>query len=275
MSTHFQAFYRLKGAGETVVLVPGLTRTKDHWLDFFDLMASDYQVLIFDPRGLGANPMSPALVSSVESYAADLIRLLDQLGLQKVHIMGVSLGGMIALACARDYPSRVHSISVVNTSIGTRSRLTLRGYLGVWASIFTLSKRKLTERITGMVLGSTPDADRKRKIVDRLYEIEKQRKIRLVSFLGQIFAALRFRPLTSLLKIEVPTLVVKGSQDQFVPPLNSDDVAKWVPGAQLVSMATAGHEPMFDEPHELKRVLTQWIEKTIQNRARQNERRPL
>ena len=107
--------YELEGSGTPLVLTHGLGDDLRFWDPLVARLAAHHAVLRWDVRGFGASakpagPYSPAL------FAADLAALLDALGLDRVHLGGISMGGVIAQRFALDHPSRLRSLILVSTS---------------------------------------------------------------------------------------------------------------------------------------------------------------
>src|SRR5580692_2489424 len=111
-----QLNYRLEGDGaETIVLVNGLADDLDTWaLQVDDFLAAGYRVLRFDNRGIGASS-APAGPYSSAMLAADAKALVDSLGVTDFHLMGVSMGGMIAQEYALSYPADLRSVTFACT----------------------------------------------------------------------------------------------------------------------------------------------------------------
>ena len=109
-------YYEIHGEGEPVVLIAGLN--SDHTLyqklGIISRLAESYQVVAFDNRGVGRTdkPDSPY---SIEMMAEDTVGLLDVLGIKKVHLLGISMGGRIALALTLRHPERVKTLMLVST----------------------------------------------------------------------------------------------------------------------------------------------------------------
>ena len=103
---------------KTILLVNGLTRTKDHWLGFDEELAEEFNVIAIDPRGVGDTRAKIDWSHSIEQMVGDVKAVIDTVGLSKVNILGFSLGGMVAMDFAMRYPECTESIVVVNSSIG-------------------------------------------------------------------------------------------------------------------------------------------------------------
>jgi pimeloyl-ACP methyl ester carboxylesterase len=106
-------WYESQGAGEAVVLIGGLSSTVETWGRVADLLAERYRVIRPDNRGSGRTRLDPDDGDrSMAAFADDVRRLLDGLGLERVHLVGASMGGMIVQQFATTWPERLLSLTV-------------------------------------------------------------------------------------------------------------------------------------------------------------------
>ena len=111
-----QIYYEIAGEGEPVVLVHGFTLDTRMWDDQFDALSARYKVVRYDVRGYGKSSVPEE--GSPYSNAADLRGLLDHLDIEKAHVIGLSMGGSIAINFTLEYPERVTSLVPVDSSLG-------------------------------------------------------------------------------------------------------------------------------------------------------------
>ena len=88
-------YYEVHGSGYPLVLIRGLASNVDHWYFQVPAFSSLYSVVVFDNRGIGRSEM-PDLPFTISTMADDTVGLMDSLGIRKAHILGISMGGMIA-----------------------------------------------------------------------------------------------------------------------------------------------------------------------------------
>ena len=256
--------YQDQGQGEVIVLVNGLGRTYSHWLGFDQALAKNFRVISFDLRGVGTSMRPCTWQTSVEDMASDLIEVLDGLAIDKAHILGVSLGGMVAMACGIKYPQRCLSLTLINSSIGTKllgdQRISIQALAFLSRSIFNKPEPLVhAKKLTQLVLSSDcKDEDRMRLAFD-LARIENEQATDLSQVLKQSLAALRFRPLPKLAQMKVPTMIISGSDDRFVPQKNSQKIASFISHATTHVIEGGGHELTMDKAERILELQLAWI----------------
>ncbi|MCK5654501.1 MAG: alpha/beta fold hydrolase, partial [Dehalococcoidia bacterium] len=110
--------YAVHGQGEPLVLIQGLGGPRSGWIFQTRAFGKYYRVITFDNRGVGKSD-KPGGSYTVRTMADDTIALLDYLGVDKAHVLGISLGGMIAQEIAINYPERVRKLILACTAAET------------------------------------------------------------------------------------------------------------------------------------------------------------
>jgi pimeloyl-ACP methyl ester carboxylesterase len=108
-------YFEVAGSGHPMILIHGFTLDNRMWDDQFDTFALHYQVIRFDVRGFGKSAL-PTCESY--SYAADLKALIDHLGISHAYVLGLSLGGMIAIDFALEHPEATDALILADTALG-------------------------------------------------------------------------------------------------------------------------------------------------------------
>ena len=111
-------YYEIHGSGEPVVLIRGLGRWSEHWGGFDKRLAEHYKVIKFDSRGLGRSTAPLLPWNSMADLASDVVLILRTERIDSAHIVGTSLGGMVALEFAANHPEMTKSVTAINTSVG-------------------------------------------------------------------------------------------------------------------------------------------------------------
>lgn len=233
--------------GTPVVMLTHLAAVLDNWDPrIVDGLAARHHVIAFDNRGIGASSGSPS--SSMEEMAADAITFIKAKGLQKVDLLGFSLGGMVAQEVVLKDPQRVRRMVLAGTGpaggegisavAGVTFRDIARGFFtGQDAKQFLF----FTRTPAGIEAGKAFLARLKERTEDRDTDIS------VGAFLAQL-KALRVwgqKAPADLSVVRQPVLVVNGDQDRMVPTVNTHDLARRLPNSELIIYPDAGHGGAF------------------------------
>lgn len=253
--------YQVYGEGTPLVMLRGLGRTTRHWVGFDREMAKKFRVIVTDLRGMGETEVKHGLTDTVWDYADDLALVLDDAGLDSAHIMGVSLGGMATLATGLRYPHRTKSLMLVNSSIGGQKlpRITPDA-IGLLMKGILTRDNNLQPTLVDLLVGPDCPKDRRSQLVEAYNQIAREQGLYVNTVLKQLIAALRFDPRPYLADLKVPTMIVYGTDDRFVPTVNSQNLANVIPHAHLAVIPGAGHEISADKGEALAKTMTSWIE---------------
>lgn len=236
------AYERAGESGTPVVLIMGYGMPGSAWRHQVPVLAKHHRVLTFDNRGAG-DTASPAGVHSMRLYAEDTLALLDHVGFERVHVVGVSMGGMIAQELALRFRPRVASLSLVATHPGGLGAV-LPPRRGL--SLFVTAQRAgVTERVAALEQLLFPQAfldtcDRAwlRDVLRQDFGRPTPAKQRF----SQLSAVLRHRTASRLHALAgLPTLLVQPVQDVLVDPRHSERLQALIPGSRLVRYEDAGH----------------------------------
>lgn len=251
-------YYEVKGEGPPLVALRGLGRTIRHWLGFDDQLSEHFQVITFDFRGVGRTTASWGVGDSIFDSADDLFMILDELNIEAAHILGVSLGGMVALAAGISRPQRCLSVTVINTSIAgnRRPRLTLKALNAIGRGL--QNRDNMHMGLVDVLVGSDFPQEMRPQIAQKFAEIEKREGLFGKTVMKQIGSAARFHIKRKLRHFKPPLLIVFGTDDQFVPNIHSKKLFVQVPHARLHPIVGAGHELAIDHGDELIRVLKEF-----------------
>ena len=256
--------YEIEGAGEPLLLVMGLGEQLTTWPDELVAMfvAAGFRVIRFDNRDVGLSsaidwtPPSPvrAVASNLvgrtpdaayllDDMANDAAALLDALGIGSAHVVGVSMGGMIAQALSIGHPGRVRTLTSImsNTGDRTHGKPNVR-LMAKLARIGAPTRETAVERsieVTALISGPHYDAEAWRQLVAQNVE----RSFRPESLERQIAAIMASPDRTEALgRVTAPTLVVHGLLDPLVRPSGGLATARAVPDSRLVMYPDMAHD---------------------------------
>jgi pimeloyl-ACP methyl ester carboxylesterase len=243
-------YYREAGEGFPLMGIMGLGANSDWWSpDIVRELSADYRFVMPDNRGAGRTEC-PEENWTIENNADDTIALMDTLGIDKAHLLGVSMGGSIAQAIAINYPDRVEKLVLNCTLCGFTNGVTpcdeTMNMLGAFAT-GDLSLEE-TARKTTELLYSQHTFETKPELVEAFVQIYCLAPISQEGLMKQMTAGLRFDSLDRLKYIKAPTLILAGMDDILIPPENSDILYQNIPDARLMKFAPAAHGFLAEVP---------------------------
>ena len=253
--------YVLQGDGpETVVLLNGLADELGTWAyQTPALLDAGYRVLTFDNRGIGKTD-KPAGPYSSELMAADTKSLVDELGVTDFHLMGVSMGGMIAQAYALAYQGDLRSLTLGCTYAAPGpfcSRM-----FSLWADIAAIQGVPTVMRdVTLWAFTLAFFRDRETELAD--FETAMRYLDQPVSaYLAQLAVIQNHNTTADLGRVTVPTLVIAGEEDILIPTRLSHDLHDLIPGSTWATTA-GGHGCIWEYPEPFN---TRFVDFISENR---------
>jgi 3-oxoadipate enol-lactonase len=236
--------YSVEGRGEPFFLIMGFSGSKMAW--FFQRRAfrKHFQVVTFDNRGVGESG-KPTGPYSMQMFADDTVGLMDHLGIDKAHVLGVSMGGMIAQHIALSHPERVRKL-VLGCTFASRQGST--GHSAEYMQRIELSEDASDDELRQIDLKKLMGMVVSLAVNDRLLGMAVGPLLRIFAgrlategIRGQFEAILGHDTLERLPTIQAPTLVIVGAQDRLINPASSDVLADAIPGARLVKIESGSH----------------------------------
>lgn len=244
----FRMHYDTDGEGAPLLLVGGLASDRSEWMHQVPAFSERFLVVTFDNRGAGDSEVPPGPYATAQ-MADDAAALLAHLRLDRAHLLGVSLGGMIAQEIALRHPGRVDRLVLACTSPG--GEVSVRPSPEVLAAFARAPGGDREQEIRRTI----PFLYTERYRRERPEEVEafvRRRLAKPVSPEGQsaqLAAARGHSAGERLRRISAPTLVITGTADRIVPPVNSSRIAERIPGSRLVFLEGAPHR-LFAENAE-------------------------
>ena len=232
------------GEGDPLVLISGLGAKGTSWQPFLASASRHFQVLTFDNPGSGASPELSG-PTSIARLAGEVLRLLDALGVERAHLVGRSMGGMIAQELALRAPERVRRLALVSTT--GRVDVHLARVFELWAAMAEQGVAAALRQQSSLLwcLGGAALARDERV---RAYLDARARHDRPADYARQARACARHDALDRLGRLRLPTLVVGGCDDRLMPGHHSEALAAAIPGAQKIDIPAAGHLAYLEQP---------------------------
>jgi 3-oxoadipate enol-lactonase len=265
-----ELFYEAQGEGDPLLLIMGLAADSTAWLFQIPEFARHYRTIVFDNRGVGrsSKPRGPY---TIHEMADDAAALLDVLGLARAHVVGVSMGGMIAQELALRHPKRVRGLVLACTfpepDVETErqrqfslarfgGRVTATGETEI--DVSAVDPLMLFQHLLPRVFNQS-FIDRELPKLLQIFGGALQYGFSLEAILGQVEAIMGHRATDRLREITAPTLVITGDADLLVSPANSDVLARNIPGAKLVKVPGGSHGFNFETPDVFNREVIDFL----------------
>ncbi|HCW52128.1 MAG TPA: alpha/beta hydrolase [Clostridiales bacterium] len=243
-----EMYYEVMGHGRPLVMIMGLSGNCDWWdPQTLEELGRDFRILIFDNRDAGRTT-GPDTPYTIRDMALDTVGLMDRVGFEKAHVLGLSMGGMIAQELALGHPERVDRLVLGCTTPGTKGVAPSAEVLSeLLASREGLSLAEVAQRMIRLLF--TPEwveanADRLPEALARL----GAHPISSAGYARQLGAISSFDTLDRLRQIEASTLVLHGDRDILVPPENGRILAREIPDARLVILPDCAHGFVTERP---------------------------
>jgi 3-oxoadipate enol-lactonase len=240
--------YERSGAGPPLLLIMGMSGTALHWSEpFLELLRRDFDVIAYDHRGVGASTVLDGPVS-IRELAADAGGLLSALGIDSAHVMGISMGGMIAQELALADPERVRTLTLGCTYCGGEgSELTSQGVLQRLTEALMSGDRERALRV-GFEVNVSPAMAADEDVYAKFLDIGRRRAVAVPVVMAQMQACLAHDTNARLPALRMPTLVMHGTEDQLLPVENGRLIASRISGARLEIFEGVGHLFFWERP---------------------------
>jgi pimeloyl-ACP methyl ester carboxylesterase len=245
--------------GTPVVLVMGLGGDTTAWPLQLAALAPRHRVLVFDNRGAGRTD-APDVPYTTRGMAGDLLALLDVLGVERAHLLGLSLGGAVAQEAALADPDRFASLQLHATWAGPHP------YLAALVTAVRLARSQFDRESFYRTLSVWLFTPACFATQPELVELVVQRAthnphpVPPHAYLRQTEAVLGHDARDRLHRLRCPTLVSVGSLDLITPPTLSDELARLIPGSQLTRLPDVGHGALWEAPGAFNRVCLDFLD---------------
>ncbi|HEX2016699.1 MAG TPA: alpha/beta fold hydrolase [Solirubrobacteraceae bacterium] len=251
--------YIRRGAGDPLLLIMGMSGNHLNWGEpLLSELERDFDVIAYDHRGTGRSARLEGAISIVE-MANDAAGLLEALDLECAHVLGISMGGMVAQELVLLHPQRVRTLALGCTYAGgpgsslARPEVLDRLAAGMRTGDLEAAVRTGFEINVSAAYAADPGH------YEQFAETAMVLPTAVPVIMAQMQAIARHNTSARLSLIAKPTLVVHGTEDQMVPVSNARLIAEAIPGARLEIMEGVGHLFFWERPQrsaELMRELT-------------------
>lgn len=235
------------GSGEFVIFMHGIGGNRRNWYDQIDAFAPHFHAAAWDARGYGDSDDYEGPLTFTD-YADDLARVLDHFGQSRAHVVGLSMGGRIAMDFAARYPQRLLTLTLCDTHKGFAgfSEEKKRAFIASRKEPLVNGKepKDIAEPVARTLVGPKASETAFRALVDSMCRLHKE------SYIKSIEASTMMDVRNDLGAIRVPTHVVVGSDDRLTTVDMAKEITADIPGAELTVIADAGHLSNIEKPDE-------------------------
>jgi 3-oxoadipate enol-lactonase len=241
--------WEVVGEGPPLALVPGTFSDRRVWARLLSRLSGRFRCLLLDPRGTGETP-DPGTRFSPDDLVDDLLAALDAAGMRRAHLLGHSLGAVVALLAAARHPARAHRLVTIGPPLHVDARIA--AVLDHWEAlaasdlpdeavarglVLPAFGREAFERLVPAVLADMARRPLARDTVRRYVACDRAQDL---------------RPAAG--RVDAPLLVVAGAEDALTGPAHARALAAAVPGARVELIEGSGHTPQVERPAELARL---------------------
>lgn len=246
--------YTATGSGSAVLLIQGLAYPAASWYRQVPALAEKHQVITPDNRGAGDTGDVPGAPYTVEMMAADCLAALDDAGVEKAHVVGISMGGLMAQEIAISNPERAQSLVLMATHPGIAHSVLPEEVITFLTSRATMTPHEARQASIPFNYAESTS----RATIEQDWAVRDGGTASQIGYAAQGGTAL-WSGLERLPQITAPTLVLYGEKDRLVVPANSAKIAAAIPGAEQVAVPDANHILTSDQPEVVNGLLLDWF----------------
>ena len=229
-----------------LVMIQGMGFDRLGWQPVLGTLGRHFRLVLVDNRGFGSSSQAGSF--SVADMANDVVAVLDAAGIRRAHVIGASLGGMVAQELAITHPERVDGLILACTAPGWPFAYPMPAASVRMLAVTTgLTAEAALRRHTENALSARTVRDHP-ELVSRLVEIQRSRPADTAALSAQAAAGARYAGRLRQRRIRARTLVLQGGADTVVDPRNARLLADRIPGAELVIFPELGHLLFWEDP---------------------------
>ena len=257
-----------RGAGPAVIFLHGIGGDAQSWLPELEALAGRYRAIAWDMPGYGGSPAVPAM--TFPALAAALESVLDSLEIDRAHLVGHSVGGMVAQEFAATRPARVASLVLYATSpaFGKPDGDWQQGFLEARLAPLDAG-RTMAELAPGIVkglVGANPDPDGVARATAAMSRVPED------AYRAAMRCLVTFDRREALPELAVPVLVLAGAQDDNAPARMMERMAARIPGAAFEIVPRAGHLAHFEHPQAFRDAVAAFLDGVTARREKEAAR---
>ncbi len=244
-----------EGSGAPMLLIMRLGWPSQGWHRLRPALSEKYRTIAMDNRGVGRSEV-PAGPYSIAQMAADAAAVLNAARVNTAHILGVSMGGMIAQEFALQYPNKVRSLILGCTAAGGPEAVRAEEE----ALRVLMTRGQDADEFARAINPFIYDAGTSPQIVEEDTAVRRKWYATADGYFAQLQAVMAWEAYSRLQQIAAPTLVIHGENDRLVPAENGKRIAARIPGAKLVLIPGASHIFTTDQPVLAQKAILDFLD---------------
>ena len=237
------------GSGAPLLLIHGLGYARWGWEPVVEPLARSFDVILFDNRGIGESDAPPGPYTAA-GLAADAAQVLDEAGVERAHVLGTSLGGMVAQELALAAPERVDRLVLACTTPGGPESFPMPEQ-----TVKLLTSGATLRQFVENALAPDPDEE----IVERILRHREATAQPFDAWSAQAAAGAAFDALDRVEGIAAPTLILHGTEDAVVDSRNAALLERRIPDARVELFPGAGHLFFWEQPDRFVEIVTEFL----------------
>jgi pimeloyl-ACP methyl ester carboxylesterase len=252
-----EIFYEVVGKGAPVVALHPFPANHEFWLPALQDVISRYQVVLPDLRGHGDSDAGDG-PATMQRHAADIARVMDDAGVGRAALAGISIGGYALFEFWRSCRGRVAALALFNTKAAADSPEARSARLQTAAEVLERGVEPFFESMVAKLIGKTTRDTRPDLVAGALRMMRKMSP----QDVAQVQRGMAERPdsISTLPTIDVPTLLVAGDEDTLTPIADAELMRQKISGSTLKVIPRAGHYAVWEQPQEAGKVLRQFLD---------------
>jgi len=253
-------YYESAGQGDPLVLIRGLGSNADHWYAQVPDLSRHYRVITFDNRAI-ARSSDPGDDFTIRDMAEDVVDLMDGLEISRAHILGLSMGGMIAQELAIGHPRRVRGLILVVTHCGGRHQVKAEDKVMAAMERMAVDQSMEARLAAAGVFFAPQTLSGHPSVIQEYAAVSMKHPAGGEILQRQMKAIQNHDAYDRLQRITAPTLVITGADDVLIPPDNSRILAERIPSAEILEIQGGGHQLLIEQPDRCNRAIIDFLQK--------------
>jgi 3-oxoadipate enol-lactonase len=252
-----EIFYEVAGSGPPVVLLHPFPLNHEFWLPVSKSLSPRYRVIMPDLRGHGESGLGDG-PATMQKHASDLVRILDDAGIERAPLIGVSIGGYIIFEFWRRFRDRMSALVLCNTKAPADTADARNARLESANDVLQRGNEPFFEGMAQNCFGETTRHSRPDMVEGALRMMRKMSPEDVAGV--QLGMAERPDSTLTLKTINVPTLIVTGDEDKMTGVPEAEVLKQNIPNSQMKVVPKAGHYSAWEQPEEVGRLLRQFLD---------------